>query len=78
MMKSADSGHRNDCSILTEIHFHYASSGSSFAQCQMRSVVMVVADVFTYEAFQMALIEHNYMIEQVPAAIADPTFCHRL
>ena len=39
---------------------------------------MVVADVFTYEAFQMALIEHNYMIEQVPAAIADPTFCHRL
>jgi hypothetical protein len=33
---------------------------------------MVRADVLTHEAFQMALIEHDYMIEQVPAAVTDP------
>jgi len=73
-MKSADSEHGNDPSILTEIQFRHASSGRSFAQCQMRSVFMVVADVLTHEAFQMALIENNDMIEQVPTAIADPAF----
>lgn len=33
-----------------------------------------VPDGFIHEALQMALIEHDHMVEQVPAAVADPTF----
>jgi hypothetical protein len=32
-----------------------------------------VPDVIIHEALQMALIEHDHMVEQVPAAVADPT-----
>ena len=73
-MRTANSGHGNDSSILTGIHFHSATSRRSFAQCQMRSVFMVVADVLTHEAFQMALIENKDMVEQVPAAVAGSGF----
>jgi len=37
----------------------------------MRPVVMVVADVLGHEALEMPLIEHDDMIEQVSAAVAD-------
>ena len=47
-----------------------------FRQRRMRSVFMVVTDVLTHEAFQMTLIEHDDMIEQVPAAVADPALGH--
>ena len=32
---------------------------------------MVVADVFGHETLEMPLVEHNHVIEQIPAAVAD-------
>jgi hypothetical protein len=42
----------------------------------MSSVVMIVANVLVHQAFQMALVEHNHMIEQITTAGADPAFGH--
>ena len=38
----------------------------------MRPVFLVVTDVFLHQAFQMTLIQNNYMVEQIPTAIPDP------
>jgi hypothetical protein len=40
----------------------------------MCPVVVVVANVFGHEPFQVALVEHNNVIEQVAAAGADESF----
>jgi hypothetical protein len=42
----------------------------------MSPVFMVVADVFTHEAFQMALIEDNDVSEKIPAAVTEPALCN--
>jgi hypothetical protein len=76
MMQPADSGRGKNPAVHRGARFHRTSSGRSFAQRKMRSVFMVVADVLTHETFQMTLIENNHMIEQVPAAVANPAFCN--
>jgi len=38
----------------------------------MRPVVMVIADVLVHQAFQMAFIESDNVVEQIAAAVADP------
>src|SRR5208337_151372 len=40
----------------------------------MGSVVLVVIDVLIHQALQMAIIENDHMVEQIPAAVADPSF----
>jgi hypothetical protein len=44
----------------------------------MRSVVVVVADVLGHQASQMTLIENDDMIEQIPAAVANPALCNAI
>src|ERR1035437_1954220 len=39
----------------------------------MSSIIVVIADVLFHNGFQMALIEHDHMVEQVPAVAANPT-----
>ncbi len=41
----------------------------------MLSVVVVVTDVLTDQAFQMLLVQNNDVIKHVPAAVAHPTLC---
>ena len=41
----------------------------------MGSVVMIVTDVLGHQPFEMPLVEHDHMIEQVSPAIADEAFC---
>lgn len=43
------------------------------AQPEMRSILVVVADIFVEKAFQMPFVEHNHMIQQVAAATFHPT-----
>ena len=78
MIKSADSGHENDSSIFTGIRFRDASSRRSFIQCQMRPVFMVIADILFQKSSQMTLVQHDDMIEQVPAAVANPALCNAI
>lgn len=39
----------------------------------MRSVVLVVIDVLIHQALQVPFIQHDHMVEQIPAAVADPS-----
>ena len=45
----------------------------SLFQRQMRPVVVIVTDVFVHQAFQVPLIQDNHVVEQIPAAVANPT-----
>jgi len=42
----------------------------------MRAVLVVVADVFRQQPFQMAFIHSDNMIQQVSSAAFDPTLRH--
>ena len=48
------------------------TGGRSLRQRNMRSVVVVVADVIIHESFQMPRIEHDHVVEQIATAVADP------
>ena len=37
----------------------------------MRSVIMVVADVFDHEQLEMPFVEHDDVIQQISTAVAD-------
>ena len=60
-------------------HDRIASSGGSSAgrcllrKAKMRAVLLVVADVFREQPFQMAFIERDDMIQQVAAAASNPS-----
>jgi hypothetical protein len=41
----------------------------------MGSVFVIVADIVVHESFQMPLIEHDYMVQQVATAASHPTLC---
>jgi len=45
----------------------------SLCEREMCSVVVVVKDVLIQQAFQMPFIQDNHMVEQIPAAVANPT-----
>ena len=46
---------------------------SSLPQPKMRTVFVVVADVFRKQTFQMAFIHRNDVIQQISSAAFDPT-----
>src|SRR5205814_7501181 len=73
MMQSAQSRDRNDSEIGRWIQFGLAFGRRFFAKAEVGAVRMIVGDEIPHEAFQMALVHHNHMIEQVPAAGADET-----
>lgn len=52
-----------------------AASGSGYSESEMRSVVVVIADVLIHQSVEMSLVEHDDMIKQVSSAISNPTFC---
>jgi hypothetical protein len=45
----------------------------SLSQSEMRAVVVVVADVFREQSPQLAFIDRDHVIRQIPPAAFDPT-----
>jgi hypothetical protein len=41
----------------------------------MSSVLVVVTDILIHQAFQVPFVENDYRVEQIPSAVADPSFC---
>jgi hypothetical protein len=70
MVQAAEPRQADHCAIASSVHCPPTTCRSRLLQSKMRSVVMIVADVFSYEAFQMPFIEDDDMIEQFPAATA--------
>jgi hypothetical protein len=73
MMQSAQSRHGKDVAIGARGFSRHAAGGRFLRQAEMSSVVVVLADGIGYEAFQMPRIQHDHMIEQIPAAVACPS-----
>ena len=71
MMQAAETRHGNDFRTHGTFHRCIATRRSLLPQPEMRPVVVVVADVLGHEPFQMAFIEHDHMVEQIAAAVAD-------
>ena len=74
MMQTAEPWHGNDPAAC--IGISSAASRPAWGllrQAKMRSVLVVVTDVLIHQAFQMPFIENDHMVEQIAAAVADPT-----
>jgi hypothetical protein len=39
----------------------------------MRSIFVIVAEVFIQQVFQMPFIHHDHVVKEIPAAVANPT-----
>src|ERR1035438_7958249 len=76
MMKTSEPWHRCNLATDTGILSCLSPAGRSLRQREMRSVFMVVTNVFADQAFQMPFVENNHMVKQVPSAIANPTLCN--
>jgi hypothetical protein len=73
MMQTAELGHRYNPVAATEIHLRFTAGRRSLRQRKMRSVLVVVTDVLVHQAFQMPFIQNDRMVEQITAAVANPT-----
>ena len=45
-----------------------------FCQAEMRPVLVIIADVITHQAFQMAFVDYDHMIEQFAPTASDEPF----
>ena len=73
MMQAAESGHRCDLATHAGLAHRISTGRRALRQREMCPVVVVVTDVFIHQAFQMPFIENDHMVEQITAAVADPT-----
>src|SRR6516165_8787849 len=48
----------------------------AFLKPQVRSIFVVVADIFGQQSFQMAFVDHDHVVEQVTPATFNPAFRH--
>src|SRR5437763_13364554 len=73
-MKTADPRLCPDGAVQMRSPFSRSSGGRLFTQSQMRSVVLVIADVLKAEAHQMSLVYGDHVIQHLTAYAAHPSF----
>ncbi len=71
MMQPAESRHRYDSSAHTRYFFWLTTRRRSLCQRKMRSILMVVTDVFVHKTFQLPLVKNDHLIEQVVARVQE-------
>ena len=71
MVQAAEARHGDNLRTRSRIFCEFSICRRLLAQPKVSSVLVIIADVFVHQPFQMALIEHDYMVEQVAAATAD-------
>ena len=74
MMQAPEPGHRYDPETCIGICRGDSTLGRLLLQCEVCPVVVVITDVLTHQAFQMGLVEHDHMIEQISSTVANPAF----
>ncbi len=73
MMESAEIWRRHKAAAYIGSIRCLTTAGCSLRQRKMRAVAVVVTDVLMHEAFQMRFDHNDHMVEQIAAAVADPT-----
>ena len=74
MMKTADSRLCPDRAVQIRSHFGGSSAGRLFIQSEMRSVVVVIENIFEADAHQMSLVERDHVIQHLTAYAGHPSF----
>ena len=72
VMQATKSWHGHDPATYIRVLLCFTTRRCSLCQREMRSVVVIVADVLVHQAFQMPFIENDHMVEQIAAAVANP------
>jgi len=75
MMQSTEPWHGEDFAPLIVMDLGFSSSRSFLLQSKMRPVVVIIANVFVHQSFQMPFVEHDHMVDQIPSTVANPTLC---
>jgi hypothetical protein len=74
MMQTAESWHRyNSVTHNTGVTHCFTIRWRSLRQRKMSSILVIIPDVLIHQAFQMPFVENDHMVEQIAAAVADPT-----
>lgn len=76
MMQAAERRHGNDIRIRRRALHGPSLSRRLLAQPEMRPILVVIADVFVHQPFQMVLVEHDDMVGQVAATTPHEALSH--
>ncbi len=72
MMRTAEPGHRNNPATHIGLPNCLATGRCSLCQCKVSPILVVITKVLVHEPLQMPFIENDHMVEQIPAAVANP------
>jgi len=78
MMKSADSWQRDDLRRARGSRRDAASGWPVLVESQLAALLMIVARVGAKQPNEMALIEHEHVLEELPSTTADLSFGDRI
>ena len=73
MMQPAESWHGYNSATCRRVHFRLTTLRRSLRQRQVRSIFVVIPNTLVRQTFQVTLIDYDYVIEQIPATVANPT-----
>ena len=73
MMQTAQPRHCYDSATRLRVTRCRATGRRSLRQRKMRAVLVIITDVLVHEAFQMPFVENDHMVEQISAAVPDPS-----
>src|ERR1035441_8925685 len=75
MMQATQSWRRgNSCSRFGSAYSH-TTVRCSLIQRQMRPVFVVIADIFVHQAPDVTHVDDDHVVEEISAAVANPTLC---
>jgi hypothetical protein len=73
MMEAADAGEGDHLGARGQ-GFRSTSRGRVLPETAVRPIIVVVRDVLAEQTPQVNLVQHDHVVEQFPAATADPAF----
>src|SRR5947209_2762661 len=44
----------------------------------MRSVIVVILDVFIHQALEVTFVDRNHMVKRIPATVSNPSLCNTI
>ena len=72
MMQAAEAPERLNSLFNARGRSHWALGRRILGEPEVGSVLMVIPDVLGHEAFQMAFVQNDHMIQQISAAASHP------
>src|SRR4051812_1294834 len=74
VMEAAESGQGDDLGVTNGPGLPWAAGGCAFGEAEGGAGIMVIGDVVSQQAKQVAVVEDHDVVEELAAGAADPTF----